>query len=250
MVLMDISFDSKVLNRSVPMKAVLPLDGAATATKPLKALYLLHGLNGSERDYLTFTRVALWARERGLALFFPAGENSFYVKKHATGEDYMRYIGQEIPDLTRRMFPLSPLRQDTFIGGLSMGGYGALNAGLLYPDTFGKVIAFSAALRPWQRELMPTSAYSVWRQELMRTLFGNAPEQWDTLSLAKSCRGPMPQIWMTCGTEDSLLPLNRQFARDMTALGIPLHYEERTGAHNWNFWNDNLPDALDFLMHT
>lgn len=248
MILMDISFDSRVLGRSVPLKAVLPLDGQAQTSVPLRTLYLLHGLNGCQRDYLTFTRVALWARERDLALIFPAGENSFYVKKQATGEDYMRYIAEEIPLVTRRMFPLSHRRLDTFIGGLSMGGYGALNAAFLYPKTFGKVIAFSAALRPWDREVLPEDPDSVCRGNWMRALFGDTPEQWDTLSLAKTCPGPLPQIFLTCGTEDSLLPLHREFVGAMNASGIPLHYEERPGGHTWDFWNDNLPDALDFLI--
>ena len=144
-----LSFHSEALERTVPLRALVPLEDAPRV--PMPALYLLHGLYGSEQDWFQYTRVMLWARAKGLAVFCPAGENGFYVNQADTGEAYMRYVGEELPAFTRRLFPLSSRREDTFIAGLSMGGYGALNAGLTYPETFGKVAALSAALRPWKR---------------------------------------------------------------------------------------------------
>ena len=144
-----LSFHSEALERTVPLRALVPLEDAPRV--PMPAMYLLHGLYGSEQDWFQYTRVMLWARAKGLAVFCPAGENGFYVNQADTGEAYMRYVGEELPAFTRRLFPLSSRREDTFIAGLSMGGYGALNAGLTYPETFGKVAALSAALRPWKR---------------------------------------------------------------------------------------------------
>ena len=111
MALMTISFYSHCLGRTVPMRALVPIDASDIAmdspVKPLPALYLLHGLHGSENDWLTYTRVALWARQKGVAIFCPAGENSFYVNQDAQGKSYLRFLGEELPAFTRRMFPLS-----------------------------------------------------------------------------------------------------------------------------------------------
>lgn len=78
-------------------------------------------------------------------MVMPSGDNAFYVDQPKGHNNYGEYIGQELVRLTRKMFPLSRKREDTFIGGLSMGGYGALRNGLKYSDTFGAVIALSGA---------------------------------------------------------------------------------------------------------
>ena len=102
------SFRSEVLERTVPLRALVPLEDAPRT--PMPALYLLHGLHGSEQDWFQFTRVALWARARGLAVFCPAGENGFYVNQAASGMDFLRYVGEELPAFARRLFPLSARR--------------------------------------------------------------------------------------------------------------------------------------------
>ena len=56
------------------------------------------------------------------------------------------FAEDELVELTRRMFPLSREREDTFIAGLSMGGYGALKCGLRAPETFSKVASLSGGL--------------------------------------------------------------------------------------------------------
>ena len=53
---------------------------------------------------------------------------------------------KELIEFTRTVFPISRERRDTTIGGLSMGGYGAIRNGLKHSDVFGNIIAFSSAL--------------------------------------------------------------------------------------------------------
>ena len=104
-----LSFHSEALERTVPLRALVPLEDAPRV--PMPAMYLLHGLYGSEQDWFQYTRVMLWARAKGLAVFCPAGENGFYVNQADTGEAYMRYVGEELPAFTRRLFPLSSRRE-------------------------------------------------------------------------------------------------------------------------------------------
>ena len=240
-----LSFHSEALERTVPLRALVPLEDAPRV--PMPAMYLLHGLYGSEQDWFQYTRVMLWARAKGLAVFCPAGENGFYVNQADTGEAYMRYVGEELPAFTRRLFPRSSRREDTFIAGLSMGGYGALNAGLTYPETFGKVAALSAALRPWKRMDKPQGG-CVQRPAYARALFGQDTEPWDTLTLARQCGARAPELWLSCGAQDDLLEENIALVNGLRQAGIPAHFDQPPGAHNWDFWDREIQRVIDWLM--
>lgn len=240
-----LSFHSEALERTVPLRALVPLEDAPRV--PMPAMYLLHGLYGSEQDWFQYTRVMLWARAKGLAVFCPAGENGFYVNQADTGEAYMRYVGEELPAFTRRLFPLSSRREDTFIAGLSMGGYGALNAGLTYPETFGKVAALSAALRPWKRMDKPQGG-CVQRPAYARALFGQDTEPWNTLTLARQCGARAPGLWLSCGAQDDLLEENIALVNGLRQAGIPAYFDQPPGAHNWDFWDREIQRVIDWLM--
>lgn len=240
-----LSFHSEALERTVPLRALVPLEDAPRV--PMPAMYLLHGLYGSEQDWFQYTRVMLWARAKGLAVFCPAGENGFYVNQADTGEAYMRYVGEELPAFTRRLFPLSSRREDTFIAGLSMGGYGALNAGLTYPETFGKVAALSAALRPWKRMDKPQGG-CVQRPAYARALFGQDTEPWNTLTLARQCGARAPELWLSCGAQDDLLEENIALVDGLRQAGIPAYFDQPPGAHNWDFWDREIQRVIDWLM--
>lgn len=126
MALLQCTFFSQALMRTVPIQVVLPTDKAlgpnAPAPKgPFPTLYLLHGIFGDQTDWVCGTRIQAWATERNLAVVMPAGENSFYVDNKKASALYGTFIGKELVDFTRRTFPLSTKREETFIGGLSMG---------------------------------------------------------------------------------------------------------------------------------
>ena len=67
----------------------------------------------------------------GLALVVVTGDRSFYVDKPEWGDNYGKFIGEELVEITRSLLPLSRKKEDTFIGGISMGGFGALINGFI-----------------------------------------------------------------------------------------------------------------------
>ena len=146
MALIRMEFRSRTLKRAVPVNVILP---AEKFRGPFPTLYLLHGLTDNCSAWLDNTRIRLWAEESGLAVVMPSGENSFYldilVRDGCLG-DFGEYIGRELVDVTRELFPLSCRREDTFLAGLSMGGYGACRNALKYSETFGKAAILSGAL--------------------------------------------------------------------------------------------------------
>ena len=105
---------------------------APTREGPWPTLYLLHGYTGNQVDWLYRSDIEKWAMQHGYAVIMPSGGNSFYLDNETTGERYGVFIGEELVEVTRKMFPLSHKREDTVIAGLSMGGYGAIRNGLRY----------------------------------------------------------------------------------------------------------------------
>ncbi len=152
MAIIQCNFFSKSLARTVPIQVVLPTDKFVfpgqpePEEKPFKTLYLLHGIFGNYTDWVAGTRIQAWAQDRDLCVVMPSGDNSFYVDNRKTSALYGSFIAKDLVDFTRKSFPLSRKREDTFIGGLSMGGFGAIVNGLQHPETFGHVIGLSAAL--------------------------------------------------------------------------------------------------------
>lgn len=112
MAIIEADFFSKVLMRRVPFIAVLPTDrviqGKYEELPPngYKTMYLIHGITDDDTDWLTGTRIKFWATERNMAVIMPSGDNSFYINT-PSGSDYGEYIGRELVEQTRRMFPLS-----------------------------------------------------------------------------------------------------------------------------------------------
>ena len=90
------------------------------------------------------TELVKCADEMGIAVVMPNGHLSFYTDMHV-GMPYFTFITKELPAICRSFFPnMSDKREDTFVAGLSMGGYGALKCGLRAPEVFSHAAALSA----------------------------------------------------------------------------------------------------------
>lgn len=255
MALIQVNYISHALQRTVPLQVILPVDkltpdGKLPAEKKFKTLYLLHGYLGNYTDWVSGTRIQRWAEDHDLAVVMPSGDNAFYVDRPATGNNYGTFIGQELVEVTRRMFPLSRKREDTFIGGLSMGGFGAMRNGLKYHDTFGAVISFSGVLQLFEAIASAPEDYDL---SFEKGLFGNleqaALSDKNPTFLVKELanKQDLPKIYIACGTEDSLLPHSRKFKTLLESNGFDVTYEEGPGDHDWDFWDTYIKKVIDWL---
>lgn len=258
MALFQCSFFSKSLMRTVPIQVVLPTDkqlpNGEPPKGPFKTLYLLHGIFGDQTDWVCGTRVQSWAQDRNLAVVMPAGDNSFYVDQPKASAYYGRFIGQELVDFTRRTFPLSDTRKDTFIGGLSMGGFGAIVNGLQNPGTFGAVCALSSALI--LDSMMTHTEYTdflMTNKGYYESVFGDLSQvrggvnDYDALAEKVAPLAEKPRFYMACGTEDGLITVNRQFRDHLVKLGYDVTYVEGPGIHDWYFWDEYILKVLEWL---
>ena len=261
MAFIQMSLLSQSLYRTVPVSVILPADkiplpGAPVReNRPFRTLYLLHGIIGSHIDWINGTNIQRWAEERDLAVVMPAGENMFYIDHEASHNFYGEFIGKELVELTRKIFPLSDKREETFIAGLSMGGYGALRNGLKYHETFGCIAGLSSAALVEGIDLPTDDVETVIdSRTFAESIFGDLSgvEQsdknpvWLARKLAEE-QAPLPDIYMACGLEDFLLEKNRKLKDDLLGIGCQVTYEEGPGGHEWDFWNRYILKVLEWL---
>ena len=250
------SIMSECLMRTVNIAVILPADKVPRQHQgPFKTLYLLHGIFGSQYDWINGTNVQRWANEKDLAVVMPAGENMFYVDQSDAHALYGQFIGQELVEVTRRMFPLSHKPQDTFIAGLSMGGYGALRNGLKYMDNFGYIAGLSTANVAENIDLRTDDADRFWQgRRYAQAVFGDLSKvrgsDMDLFYLTKACKAsgkPLPRIYLACGVDDPLLSGNRRLRDCLTQNGFDVTWEEGPGSHEWDFWNRHIRRVIDWL---
>ena len=258
MALIQVNYLSRALFRTVPVNVILPADKISPGEggyrmKPgqkFKTLVLLHGLLGNYTDWVSGTRIQRWAEEKDLAVIMPSGDNAFYIDGALPNSGYGEFVGRELLQVMRNMFPLSDLREDTFIAGLSMGGYGAIRNGMKYAENYSRIAGLSSALR----ELEPGFVSLAGENEV----FGD-PEKARGTDLnhmvayeqlkRRVAAGEvgMPEFYLACGTRDGLYDINRAFLDRLRADGVPVTYDEEDRGHDWDFWDSQIRKVLDWL---
>ena len=243
-----VDYYADALGMQTRMHVLLPQ--RQTAGK-VKTLYLLHGMSDDEGTWMRRTSIDRYAEEKGLAVVMPDGGLGWYTDMYR-GLAWFKFISGELPALCRRFFPiLSDRREDTFIGGLSMGGYGALKCGLRAPQTFSQVISLSGALDAADTAVNNTVPAT---RRYWEDVFGPAEDvsgsENDLFAAAEALTDPAlrPRIYMWCGTEDFLYGQNTRMRDHLRALGYDLTYEESPGDHQWKYWDKKIADALDWLL--
>ena len=253
MALIQVNYLSKALFRTVPFNVILPVDKIDYATgnytnkgRKFKTLYLLHGLLGNYTDWVSGTRIERWAQERNLAVIMPSGDNSFYYNKADAWSDYETFIGEELPEVMRRMFPLSEKREDNFIAGLSMGGYGAIRNGIVFSNTFSHIAGLSAAIHFFDKNTR--------EKRYNKTFFLgiDAPETTKLnpevafKQLLDETR-PVPEFYLACGTKDDLFSVNEDFREFLRSNGATVTWDQEDAGHEWDFWDSQIKKVLDWL---
>ena len=246
MALLEVNYHAHSLGMDMQMNVVLPDE----APPPWRTLYLLHGMGNDYTAWIRKSNVERYAKDFGLALVMPCTHLGWYTDMRM-GPRYFEHVAHEIPALCRAFFPnLSHRREDTFAAGLSMGGYGALKCALRAPETFSRAISLSGALDVAEicrlRQVEADAPY--WRD-----VFGPAdqvPGSFDDLlAAATEMRdSPLrPAVWIWCGTEDFLYPLNVRMRDHLQSLHYDLVYSESPGDHQWRYWDEQIQRALRWL---
>ncbi len=257
MALFNCNFYSKSLGYDTQVNIILPEDRDKSTfdySKPFKfqVLYLLHGLGDDCNGWLRGTRIESYAQKHKIAVVMPSGEDSFYTDG-LNGKKYFTYLTEELPTKIKRWFPISDKQEDTFIAGLSMGGYGAMKIGLSRPELFNGIAAFSGALdiKELPNNTPDDDDFKDFVLQRLTSVFGdldNLESKHILLDLAKlniEKGKKIPLIVQSVGTEDFLYDMNIKFENNAKALGLDIDYEEWEGVHDWDFWDVAIKKALN-----
>lgn len=256
----DLSFYSESLQKNAHVIAFIPtvsaddylMDVKTDYYEPQKrfpTLYLLHGSYGDCMDWSRLTGVERYAQDKGIAVIMPSGENSNYVKMEK-GEDYLRYITEDLPGFCEKMFPLSQKREDRYIAGLSMGGYGAFRCAFARPEYYGYAASLSGALDRDADQLADSPHARKMPKSYVAAVNFDRDEdnRLDILLKKKAESGvKLPKLYMCCGTEDFIFGANESFYQKASALGVTIEYEKFPGVHNWDFWDAHIRDVINWL---
>lgn len=252
---LTIRFYSDSLRRYTTFRMVIP--GAKrekngySRIKP-KTLFLLHGYTEDAYNWIP----ADLCEKYNFAIVIPSGENSFWLDGASTGRRFCSFLGKDLLCYVRDTFGLAENRDDTYIMGISMGGFGALHTALFYPEDFGKAAGLSSALIVRKvAEMTDGRGDSIANYEYYKECFGEPSKVLESennpeilVKNIKSRHKPMPEIYMCCGTEDFLLENNRQMHRFLEKENVAHVYEESAGGHDMNFWSKYTEKFISLMF--
>lgn len=273
----ELHFFSKVLGIHTALNVLLPEEPDTPGSpavwdgvEPLPVLYLLAGNSCDHSMWLRQTALERYVENRRLAVVMPLAHRGCYAdQKYGCG--YFKFISEEVPQTAHRFFNLSAKREENFIAGFSMGGYGAVKAGLLHPERYAAVASMAGVLdypgfcvtEPYWKLKSLTDLERVRKEqgeEAYRVCWDHfssfgAPADFygsdnDLLSVLEKCSGKkrdLPKLHISVGKDDFLRNTNVTFMERLEILQIPFAYEQMSGGHDWAFADQAIQKVLEWL---
>ena len=247
MVKAELTMRANSLNMDTKVTVLLPED--RRETKDLKGrkypvLYILHGYKEDCSAWLSLSNIFLLCRDLDLIVVMPSANNSCY-NNSKYGQNYYDWISEELPLKLKNYFPVSDKREETFIMGESMGGYGTLRIALSKPERYGKAVCLSGAnMAKMDIDIEEGELFIGTKEEAL-----NSDANIENLVDRIQKNGlECPELRFYCGIEDFIYEPCRQIA-DYIEERFPdkVKQEYWHGEHNFFFWNEANYKALKFF---
>ena len=241
-------FICKSINTTMNMNCIVPI----TEKNDLKTLYLLHGYGNNYTCWQSYTSIQRYAERYELTIIMADFGKSFYTN-FSNVDNYFQYwdfASSEMIEISRNIFPnLSHKREDTFVAGISMGGFGAFKLALNCPEKFSYAGSLSGALD--LQDLMSKfpdrkAEYSLLLDENM-TIKKTQNDLEFVAEKINDLNLPKPKLYQYCGKNDFLYKQNLKFNHFMTQKGFDITYSEDDGTHSWDYWDKELERFLAWL---
>ena len=213
---------------------------------------MLHGMDGDDTnlvqvvDSKSLLDEAVNSTGHPAVVVFVDGDNSFYVDSPA--EKMQTAIMQDLLPHLKQQFALLSQADAHAVGGVSMGGYGALRLVLAEPQQFRIAAALSPAV--WQQ--VPEAAQSRMPAFLTHGQWDQA--RWDAdqpANMLTADRLAGLKVYLASGQADTTVPFTdvTHFASQLQAVGVtPTTSWSATGTHGFNYWQQALPAAYQWLL--
>lgn len=242
MALIHIQFSSKALMMQTDIHVLMPND--IKRNEKLPVLYLLHGYMGNYTDWVRLTSLERYLFDKRLVVVMPSGYNGYYTDLNKPDQNYETYISKELPHYIESLFHLSSKKEDRFIAGLSMGGFGALKIGLNNPNKFQKIGCFSGAL-----DIDRFMAIEPSRQVFFNTIFNGKIKgtRNDIYHMLTKTKSDALDIFCSCGTKDVFYPDALRLKGMLEQHHFNHHYLELDYGHEWGFWDKSIEAFLNWL---
>ncbi len=229
----DYTIDSKVLDRKMPVKVVIP-PGARDGRRSL--LVFLHGRGENEDSYLVPQMFRALRKQKGKApvVAFPRGDPDSYWHDRSSGDWGTYVLDEVIPKLAKR-FEIEPER--IAIGGISMGGFGALDLASRDPKLFCAVGAHSPAI--WENASDTAAGAFDDEADFQRH---------DVISEVGPPASPLSgkRVWLDAGNEDPFLEADAKLEAALEAGGARVRFFQGDGGHETAYWNANWKRYMQF----
>lgn len=253
MAFVKLQYKSMALARGITVNVFLPSDGISGTESelPYRTVYFLPGYSADSTEIITYLGIRRECELKGIAVVIPDGCNSFYVDHEKRDTRFSIFVGKELVEVTRKFLPLSHRREDTYIGGISMGGYGALLNGLRYRKTFSRIAALSPSADCC--DLLLGHPEMGFGEEIFENTFGSKEEYYaGETNLEKfyseTDKAEIPELFIACGEQDGLvLPAVERFEKKLSDCGISWDSRRGQGSHELDYWERMLDPAFSFL---
>jgi putative tributyrin esterase len=198
--------------------AILLPQSYDTSKARYPVVYLFHGGGQDHTAFMARTAFTPMARKHEFIVVMPAADRSYSALGPEAQGRYHDYVAGELVDYVDSHYRTLPTKDRRAIAGLSMGGRIASMTALTHADRFDAVGAFSPALRP------------------------------DAEDAIHNVPAVAPFFFISCGTQDSLLPINREFVSWLMERDVPHEYHEAPGmGHTWALWDEQIATFFDLL---
>jgi putative tributyrin esterase len=260
--LVHFNFLPRSLGYHVNVRLILPVDlpeggsppRAGEAVVPLRTLYLLHGGGGNSLDWLRFTNIERYAERHRLAVVMPEVEGSCFYSDQAYGQKYFTYVSEELPLAMECLSPLSRRREDRFVAGLSMGGYGAFKLAFRKPGSFAAAANFSGI--SFIADIFKAGAIAGdengrsiveanWGS--LEALEGSLDDTRFLVDRAAREKASLPRLFAGIGIEDYGYRYTIEFLGYAREKGLDIAFEEVPGGHDWVAWDRLVERFIEFI---
>ena len=233
-----VEFLPKSLLRKVEFSVYIPSLNLKDAMKSEEEYYqknnnkyplmiLLTGFGDSYRGWQNNTNIEELCDEYKVAACFIGGNNRWYLN-HGPIDNWDDFINKDLPDYLYGTFNNLDRNLPIIIGGVSMGGYGALYHGLKYSDKYSACFALSPATKP---DFVDESKYGTLKDWFLKR------------------KDELLPIYLSIGGNDFIIKQSLEFNNWFIENNLNVRYKVvKNFDHSYKLWRNEIGNVFQYLL--